>query len=38
VREPSPYIGNAANWLATDVRQVSDDTRTWEITLHEGVR
>ncbi|MBV2120563.1 MAG: ABC transporter substrate-binding protein [Candidatus Thiodiazotropha sp. (ex Ctena orbiculata)] len=38
LREPSPYIGNAANWLASEVRQVSDDARTWEISLREGVR
>ncbi|MEM9428472.1 MAG: ABC transporter substrate-binding protein [Pseudomonadota bacterium] len=37
LREPSPYVGNAEDWLATSVEQVSDDARVWEITLREGV-
>ncbi|TLP44305.1 hypothetical protein FDK21_16035 [Cohaesibacter sp. CAU 1516] len=38
LREPSPYAGKAGNWLATDIRRVSDDARTWEITLRDGVK
>ncbi|MEM1149089.1 MAG: ABC transporter substrate-binding protein [Pseudomonadota bacterium] len=37
LREPSPYVGNAEDWLATRVEQVSDDARVWEIELREGV-
>ncbi len=36
--EPSPYGGLAGRWLASDIRQVSDDARTWEITLRDGVK
>ncbi len=36
--EPSPYVGQAENWLATKIEQVSDDARVWEITLREGVK
>ena len=36
--EPSPYVGQAENWLASKVEQVSDDGRIWEITLREGVK
>ncbi len=38
LREPSPYVGQAEDWLATEIKQVSDDARTWEITLREGVK
>lgn len=38
LREPSPYVGQSENWLATDIKQVSDDARSWEITLREGVK
>ncbi|MEM6635783.1 MAG: ABC transporter substrate-binding protein [Pseudomonadota bacterium] len=38
LREPSPYVGNAEDWLATEVEQISDDARVWEITLREGVK
>lgn len=38
LREPSPYLGNASNWLATEIRQISDDARSWEIELREGVK
>nr|WP_321443178.1 ABC transporter substrate-binding protein [uncultured Cohaesibacter sp.] len=36
--EPSPYGGEAGRWLASDIRQVSDDARTWEITLRDGIK
>lgn len=36
--EPSPYVGQAENWLATEIKQVSEDARSWEITLREGVK
>ncbi|NKQ40598.1 MAG: ABC transporter substrate-binding protein [Sulfurovum sp.] len=36
--EPSPYVGQAENWLATKIEQKSDDARVWEITLREGVK
>ena len=36
--EPSPYVGQAENWLATKVEQISDDARIWEITLRGGVK
>lgn len=36
--EPSPYVGQAQNWLATEVKQISDDGRVWEITLRDGVK
>ena len=36
--EPSPYVGQAENWLATRVEQISDDARVWEIELREGVK
>ncbi|WP_319529941.1 ABC transporter substrate-binding protein [uncultured Cohaesibacter sp.] len=38
LREPSPYVGQAQDWLATSIDQVSDDARTWEITLRDGVK
>lgn len=38
LREPSPYVGQSENWLATDIEQMSDDARTWDITLREGVK
>lgn len=38
LREPSPYVGQAEDWLATDITRISDDARTWEITLREGVK
>ncbi|WP_180966900.1 ABC transporter substrate-binding protein [Cohaesibacter celericrescens] len=38
LREPSPYVGQADDWLATDIKQVSDDARNWEITLRDGVK
>lgn len=38
LREPSPYVGNSENWLATDIQQVSNDARSWEVTLREGVK
>ncbi|MEO0385560.1 MAG: ABC transporter substrate-binding protein [Pseudomonadota bacterium] len=37
LREPSPYVGNAQDWLATEVRQISDDARVWEIELRQGI-
>ncbi len=37
LREPSPYVGKAEDWLATSIEQVSDDATVWEITLREGV-
>ena len=37
LREPSPYVGNAQDWLATNIEQVSDDARVWDITLRQGV-
>lgn len=37
LKEPSPYVGDAEPWLATAVEQVSDDARTWEIKLRDGV-
>ncbi|MEM7023461.1 MAG: ABC transporter substrate-binding protein [Pseudomonadota bacterium] len=37
LREPSPYVGKAEDWLATSIDQVSDDARVWDITLREGV-
>jgi len=36
--EPSPYVGQAENWLATKIEQISDDARVWEITLRDGVK
>ncbi len=36
--EPSPYVGQAANWLATSIEQVSEDATVWEITLRDGVK
>ena len=38
LREPSPYVGVAEDWLATSIEQVGDDARVWDITLREGVR
>lgn len=38
LREPSPCAGEAEPWLATSVAQISDDARSWEITLRDGVR
>ncbi|MEM9900000.1 MAG: ABC transporter substrate-binding protein [Pseudomonadota bacterium] len=38
LREPSPYVGNSQDWLATAIEQVSDDARVWDITLREGVK
>lgn len=38
LREPSPYLGNAKNWLATDIRQLDNSAKVWEITLREGVK
>ncbi|MEM8822762.1 MAG: ABC transporter substrate-binding protein [Pseudomonadota bacterium] len=38
LREPSPYVGNSQDWLATRIEQISDDARVWEIELREGVR
>lgn len=38
LREPSPYVGQAEDWLATEIKRVSDDARVWEITLREGVK
>lgn len=38
LREPSPYVGQSENWLATEIEQIGDDGRTWEITLREGVK
>lgn len=38
LREPSPYVGNAQNWLAEDITQVSDDARVWDITVRDGIR
>ena len=35
--EPSPYVGQAEKWLATEVVQVGDDSRVWDVTLREGV-
>ena len=35
--EPSPYVGQAENWLATKVEQISEDARVWEVTLREDV-
>ncbi|WP_349369115.1 ABC transporter substrate-binding protein [Salinarimonas sp.] len=37
LREPSPYVGNSQDWLATRVEQVSDDARVWEIALRDGI-
>ncbi|MEM1264760.1 MAG: ABC transporter substrate-binding protein [Pseudomonadota bacterium] len=37
LREPSPYVGNSQDWLATDIVQVSDDATVWDITLRDGV-
>jgi len=36
--EPSPYLSNAHPWLATEVRQVSDDGRIWEADIRQGVK
>lgn len=36
--EPSPYVGQAENWLATKIEKMSDDGRVWEITLRDGVK
>ncbi len=38
LREPSPYVGQAEDWLASDISRISDDARVWEITLREGVK
>ncbi len=38
LREPSPYVGGGEEWLATSVTQISDDARTWEIKLRDGVK
>ena len=38
LREPSPYVGKAEDWLATSVTQISDDARVWEIKLRDGVK
>lgn len=38
LREASPYVGTAENWLATDIEQISDDARVWDITLREGIQ
>ncbi|POF28050.1 ABC transporter substrate-binding protein [Roseibium marinum] len=38
LREPSPYAGEAEDWLATSITQVSEDARVWEIDLREGVK
>ncbi|MFV0244417.1 MAG: ABC transporter substrate-binding protein [Qingshengfaniella sp.] len=35
--EPSPYVGQAQDWLATRVEQISDDARVWEVELRQGV-
>lgn len=37
LREPSPYVGVAENWLAESIEQVSDDGRTWEIKIRDGI-
>ena len=38
LREPSPYVGVAENWLAESVEPISDDNRTWEIKLRDGIQ
>ncbi|MEM1341452.1 MAG: ABC transporter substrate-binding protein [Pseudomonadota bacterium] len=38
LREASPYVGTAQDWLATNIEQVSDDATAWEITLREGIK
>jgi len=38
LREPSPYVGKAEDWLATSITQISDDARVWEIKLRDGVK
>lgn len=38
LREPSPYVGKAEDWLATSITQLSEDAREWEIKLREGVK
>ena len=38
LREPSPYVGNSQDWLATNIEQVSDDARVWDITLRQDVK
>lgn len=35
---PSPYTDLFQNWLAEYVKPVSEDYRTWEIKLKEGIR
>lgn len=35
--EPSPYVSEAEYWLAESIEQISDDGRTWEIKLRDGV-
>ncbi|MEM9552063.1 MAG: ABC transporter substrate-binding protein [Pseudomonadota bacterium] len=37
LREPSPYVGNSQDWLATRVEQMSEDATVWEIELREGI-
>lgn len=38
LREASPYLGKAQNWLATEIIQTSKDAREWEITLRDDVK
>jgi peptide/nickel transport system substrate-binding protein len=38
LREPSPYVGEAEGWLAESIEMISDDARTWEIKLRDGVK
>jgi peptide/nickel transport system substrate-binding protein len=38
LREPSPYVDTRENWLAEYVKPLSDDNRTWEIKLKDGIR
>lgn len=36
--EPSPYVGQAENWLATKIEQIDKDAKVWEVTLRDGVK
>lgn len=38
LREPSPYVGVAENWLAESIEPISDDGRIWEIKLRDGIK
>ncbi len=38
LREPSPYSLIQKNWLAEEVKSVSDDNRVWEVRLKKGIK